>query len=159
MRNEITVFDAINSVLNDDFFRSLGPVFQPPRQVRELQFGGFPHTNIYIDDDKKYVIEIALAGVPKEKIDLEFQNRSVSLKVDLAERDEHGEAKDVKKKAMLQQGIKGFTLIENTWAIPTRFDIEKAEASYKDGMLTIKTPLNEKEERLLERRKVPLIEG
>jgi len=163
-RNEsgLTVFDTINEILDNGFFDNFfeRPLFDAPRQVRELQSGSFPPTNISIDDQKQYIIEVALAGVPRDKIKIEFQNRSVLLSVELAERDEHGEAVESEepKRAWLQRGIKGFTLIENQWVIPVKFDIEKAQADFRDGLLTIKIPLNEKEERLLEKREIKLIQ-
>jgi len=160
-RNGLTVFDAINNILNEDFFENFleRPLFDAPRQVRELQSGGFPPTDISIDDQKSYIIEVALAGVPRDKIKIEFQGRQVSLLVELAERDEHGEAKETdQRKAYLQRGIKRFTMIENQWLVPNKFDIERAKADYKDGLLTITIPLNEKEERLLEKREIKLIE-
>jgi len=160
----LSVFDAINEILGDDFFSNNDAdrtLFDAPRQVRALQTGGFPPTDISIDDQKSYIIEVALAGVPRDKIKIEFQGRQVSLLVDVAERDEHGEAKvdDHQRRAYLQRGIKKFTMIENQWIVPSKFDIEKAKADFKDGLLTITIPLNEKEERLLEKREIKLLES
>jgi HSP20 family molecular chaperone IbpA len=163
--NALSIYDVFNSVLNDDFFAPIFRDYTAPRQVRELQAGGFPYTDIYLSDKKDYILEIAVAGVPKDKIDLEFQNRTISLKIDLedheAETKDANDASEPKAKTperhYLQKGIKDFTFVENSWAIDKRWDIEKATAEVKDGILKIVVPLNEKEERLLEKRKIKLL--
>jgi HSP20 family molecular chaperone IbpA len=169
------VFDAIDRFINDDFsqlFNFLG--HDVPRQVRAIQTGGFPPTNISVDDQKQFTIEVALAGIPRDKINIDFQNRVVTLSVNnmTTETDDSTEEEETRvsspggaltrkvddNKLWIQRGIKRQQVIENQWTIPERFDIEKAKAEYKDGLLTLTFPLNEKEERLLEKRVIKLLE-
>ena len=159
-QREISVFDAIDKFVNDDFsiFRNL--FNDPPRQVRAIQTGGFPPTNISVNDQKQFTIEVALAGVPRDKINIDFQNRTITLTVNM-EPQEGQDTDENKKKSetlWIQRGIRKQVVIENQWTIPETFDIEKASAAYNDGLLTITIPLNEKEERLLEKRTIKLLE-
>jgi HSP20 family molecular chaperone IbpA len=154
-RNDMTVFDLFDRIAEN----ALGPSFhripwEAPRQVRELQSGGFPPTNISTEKDSgSYVIDIALAGVPKEKIQLTTEGQVIHLKIDLAEkRDDSGEAVPNDNVFFIQKGIAGFTLVENTWTVPNKYDMLKAETYYKDGMLTIKVPLKEEAKKLSEKR-------
>jgi HSP20 family molecular chaperone IbpA len=154
MAREVSVFDLIESAAlsGTEFMNNIFDKWSTPRQVRDLQVGVFPFANIFLDKSKSYVIQAALAGVPKEKLDLEFKNHYVYLKVDLEPQD--GEVE--KEKYVIQHGIKDFTFIENTWKIPEKFDIEKLEVSYVDGLLTIKAPLKQEEAALLEPRKLEI---
>jgi len=165
MRNNfsgaMSALDMINKILSDDFpFPGVIP-FSAPRQVRELQTGGFPHADILVDKDKNYIIKIALAGVPKDKIVLEHQNRVVNLKVNLEEPVAHPEEGPDEEKGTeeyyVQNGIKKFSFVENSWTIPRAWDIEKVSVDYKDGLLTIRIPYSD-ESRKLEEKKTLLIE-
>ena len=161
MRNHLqnyTVQDVLENILNDSFF--VKPFeFVAPRQVRELQNQNLPFSNIYITPEKDYVIEAALSGIPKESIDLNVQNRSVEITIDV--REDSGpsvdtENQEVKENIVIQNGIKSFTYLKNEWIIPKRWDTEKLQAEYKDGLLRIKVPLKEEEVRLIEKRKIAI---
>jgi HSP20 family molecular chaperone IbpA len=156
---EPDIFDIIDSVLNDFPTISNGGFFQAPRQAKALQTGGFPFADIFIDEDKNYVIKVALSGIPKEKIDLTIQNRVIDLKIDLEEEAKDDE-KDVSEKdkearvpqRYLQRGIKSFTFVENSWTIPEKWDVEQIKTDYKDGLLTVVAPLRQEEVKQLEKR-------
>jgi len=152
----ITAIDIINKMLSDDFLSVFRTPFNAPRQVRELQTGGFPFADILVDKDKNYIIKIALAGVPKDKIQLSSQNRVVNLQVNLEEPEPETKVEETER--FIQNGIKKFSFVENSWSIPRAWDADRISVSYNDGLLTIKAPYSEESKRL-EEKKVLQIEG
>jgi HSP20 family molecular chaperone IbpA len=154
---EISVFDLFDAITHSAFedLSQLG--WQAPRQVRELQAGSFPPCDIYTEKENgDYILEIALAGIPKEKVELTTEGQIIHLKVELAERDENGEAKEDGTKFFVQSGIRKFTLLENTWTIPNKFDMLEAKTSYADGLLTIRIPLKPEVKKVEQKRTLSL---
>jgi HSP20 family protein len=144
----ISVFDIVEDIFNSaDPFRLLDS-FQTPRQIRELSASSFPPTDICISADKEYLIKIALAGIEESQIKLDFEGRTLQLAVD---------NEPVEGEHVIQNGIKSFTHLETSYAIPKQWDIEKLEARFKQGLLTIKIPPKEEVAKLPAKKAVKLI--
>jgi HSP20 family molecular chaperone IbpA len=155
MRNYNSVWDIFNDILGDDF---LGKAVntQIPRQVKELQCGGFPYSDIYVDQDKSYIIEMALAGVPQENINITTEEGYLYLRVG-KEPDSTDIEKKVETIVPIQRGIKRVGWVENSWRIPQQFDITKLIAFYKDGLLKIVVPVKEEVKLANEKREIKLL--
>jgi HSP20 family protein len=162
MRND--VFGIFDRLFDDTIgmFNFL-PQQTAPRQLRELTSGSFPPATIKINPDKSYQVDIALAGVPEDVIDVSLQGEYITLTVDLernkkAESTEEGDKEEKKEQPyVLQQGIRSFTYLQNSYLLPKQFDREKLTAVYKNGLLSITVPLKEEQAKLAEKRTVKLI--
>jgi HSP20 family protein len=149
--------------LIDSFFEGVDPFqlfnsFEPSRQIFELTSKNFPPTNIEIDSNKVYHIDIALAGIEEKKIDLSVEGRYLKLKIDTHTNDGDKTLKEEEITSyVVQRGIKRLEYIENSYLIPKQFDIEKLEAKYKNGLLSITIPANEEVKKLQEKKQVKLL--
>lgn len=69
-------------------------------------------------DEEKYVIEVELPGVSKEKIDLFVQKKGVCLNAPEIEETYCG-----------------------CWTLPQEIDVERVSASYENGLLRVIAPI------------------
>lgn len=98
--------------------------------------GDFPPTNILVDDEENYIIQMSVAGYPEDGVDLSFKDDYLTVRLTP---DEHQfEGYKVK--------MKGFrtSKAERKVLVPAKdFDVQKAEATVKEGVLIIKIPRKE----------------
>ncbi len=89
------------------------------------------------------VFQIACTGINREDIDISIQGNTLKVNYDK-------EKEDDDSKTFLWRGIakRSFSL---GWKIDSKFDLDKAEASFKEGLLTIKVPFveNSKSKKLM----------
>lgn len=101
-----------------------------------LVCGDFPPMNIMADEDENLVIQMAIAGYPQDGVDLSYKDDYLTVKLT----PEESPLKGFKVK---MKGIRS-SKAERRIAVPSKeFDANKAEASNKDGILTIKIPRKE----------------
>lgn len=150
--------------LFDNLFAGIDPFrvfdsYEPSRQIRELSSGNFPPSNIEIDSNKQYHIDIALAGVEEKNIDLSVEGRNLKLKVDMHLKDGDKTLKDDETVTsyIIQRGIKSFEYVENSYFIPKQFVLDKLQAKYKNGLLSITIPADEETKKLQEKKQIKLI--
>jgi HSP20 family molecular chaperone IbpA len=93
----------------------------------------YPPTNVYEDDNKNYVIEVAVAGYSEDEINLNVEDMRVIL-----------ELTPNKNKTPIykQQGIR-HSEGKISFGIHPRYDLKAIKATNKDGILTIKLPIKE----------------
>jgi HSP20 family molecular chaperone IbpA len=155
------LFDDIFS----DAFRFLDYTLPAaPRQIRELSASNFPPADIIVNPDKTYQVNVALAGVPEEAIKIDLEGNYVKLTVDTrqdvpaeGERADGANEEEAKTPTKVQSGIRDFTFLETSYAIPKYWDKDTLKASYKNGMLTIKVEPKAEVKQLSEKRSIPLI--
>ena len=129
----------------DDLFKRM---FGSNRDIGE---GGMltmaPSVNSYIKDGV-FHLEAELPGVDTDKLDVRMDDGSLVI---------HGERRSTHKTEDVNYLLKESSLstFERRIAIPTGGDIEKAHATYQNGMLEVTVPINEHK---LSGRKIP-IEG
>lgn len=89
-----------------------------------------------IENDKEYVVEMLLAGVPKENISITIEKDMLTIK---AERKETNDIKYNRKQTY-------FGKYERSFVLPDNVDVENITSSMSDGILTIIFPKLEDKE-------------
>lgn len=121
----------IDKILQQFFNSSIG--------FRDIQFSppNYPPYNISTDDEKTYLLEVAVAGYPKDSIKIEEKNNVLKI---------IGTKQQVEDRKYLTKGIssKEFVL-----AIPIGKSINIDTAEYVDGMLNIHLSRKEEDVKLI----------
>lgn len=78
-------------------------------------------------------VKAALPGVPAEDVDISVQNDVLTI------RGEHREETEDQKRDYYRREIR-YGSYHRSLALPTSVDADKAEASFKDGILTLHLP-------------------
>ena len=116
--------DEINSLFE-------GPVWSNAMRTPQLFSGWTPALDIYqTNDDVVAVVE--LPGMRKEEIDISLQDGMLTIS---GERKD--EAPEGDKSARTERFVGKF---RRSITLPTRVDINKVNATYKDGILTVTLP-------------------
>lgn len=139
LNSRVRVFPGA-SPLGDDFldaFEEMMRMVEPISRLPEcLVQGNFPPTNIITDKDENFIIQMSVAGYPESGVDISFKDEH--LVVRLTPDEKQFEGYTVKMKGIRSSKAEKSILIPST-----KFDIQKAEAASKNGILTIKIPTKE----------------
>uniref|UniRef100_A0A7C4TM09 Hsp20/alpha crystallin family protein n=1 Tax=candidate division WWE3 bacterium TaxID=2053526 RepID=A0A7C4TM09_UNCKA len=125
----LTPYIPMRSML-DDFF-------SPSTLFDEMFSSSFVAKNLSVDvweEDENFFVKMAMPGVDKDSIEITTSAESVTIKGGTRKEEEKKEDKRNYYYRALD------TSFEQTFNLPTRVDSDKAEASYKDGVLTLKLP-------------------
>jgi len=98
-----------------------------------------PKVNI-IENDDQIEIQAALPGVKKEDLDVSINNQMLTIRAS-TKQEEKKKTKDYYRREISQGEF------QRTLSLPAAVDGEKAQASFKDGMLHITVPKLEKSKR------------
>jgi HSP20 family protein len=118
-----------------DFWRSpfRRSVFDiEPFWRRELAWGAAPAVDI-VEKDNAYEVTAELPGMDEKNIEMKLVNGCLTIK---GEKQEEKEEK--KKDYYLHE--RHFGSFERSFAVPEEVDLDKIEASFKKGVLTVKLP-------------------
>lgn len=117
---ERTPFD----ILVKNFFQDAGQ-FQPMSDHK------LPHPVDLYQTDKGLTFDIACTGISKDEIEIITQDNILRVN--------YTKSKDERTVDYIHRGIakRSFNL---GWKIDSKFDLSKAEAEFKDGLLTIILP-------------------
>ena len=107
-------------------------VYGNHRNMIKQSTSGYPITDIYKDDNDNQVIEMALAGFTKEDITIEVKENKISIAHQAKAWD--GEEKSPRRIAK-RSFNRSFVDYHN------RFSLNKAKATFKNGLLQITIPL------------------
>ena len=122
-----SIFDVF-----DDIFHG----FLTEDTPSNLPYPSFPPCDVEVDPDSKDLsFQFALAGYPKENINISFEDDVMKLDVNKVE--------DSNNKKSLRKTIKrsGFSA---KYAIPqSRYEVDKAKAEYDNGILEVLIPARE----------------
>ncbi|MBK8546610.1 MAG: Hsp20/alpha crystallin family protein [Saprospiraceae bacterium] len=102
------------------------------------KFGStLPSANIK-EDDKTYMIQIAVPGLRKEDFEIEYKNGilSVSSEKKVEKEDKDKEGNYIRKEFT-------YSTFQRTFSLPEDIMEDKIEANYKEGILTVN--INKKE--------------
>ncbi len=91
-------------------------------------------THDIIENENEYIVDFALAGFKKEDVSLNIDNNILSIE---GERKVNDDIKYNRKNTFHGHFKKSFSLPEN-------INLEKIDASFNDGILSIKIPKDEK---------------
>ena len=101
----------------------------------------YPPMNIFLTKDKSLVFEIALAGFEEKDIDLQFKGDYLIFSVKAPKVSEEEEGIQYFKRRLKLKSIE-----EQRYYVPEdKFDRDKVEARFKDGLLRVTIPAREEE--------------
>ena len=106
--------------------------FQDASQFTPLAESKVPHPVDIYTTEKSLVFDIACTGISKE--DLEIQTQSNTLRVNYDKTKNESPNVDYIHKGIAKRS---FNL---GWKIDSKFDLSKADAQFKDGLLKIEIP-------------------
>ena len=102
------------------------------------EFGGawMPPVDIYSTGEHELVIKAEIPGMNKDNIDITVENFTLTI---------HCEKKtdETVKDDQFHRVERSYGAFTRTFALPQTVDANRVEASYKDGVLTIKLPQRE----------------
>jgi HSP20 family protein len=132
----------------DDLFKRM---FNSNREIGDVgMLTATPAVNSYMKDGV-FHIEAELPGVDTDKLDVRMDDRDLVI---------HGERRVTHKKEDIDYLLQESRLstFERRMTLPAGADIEKAHATYQNGLLEVTVPVTRKE---LSGRKIPIegIEG
>jgi HSP20 family protein len=138
MYNHVRVFPGSmirGTVL--EAFEEMWNLIEPVSRFPEgLVCGDFPPMNIMADKDDNLVIQMAIAGYPNDGVDLSYKDDYLTVKLT-------PEEKSLDEYKVKMKGIRS-SKAERKIAVPSKdFNVAKAEATQKNGVLTIKIPRKE----------------
>ena len=94
-----------------------------------------PAVDIYETTEKDVVVKMDLPGVKKEAIKVSFENHTLAV-----EGERQGDAGETDQLHRSERGIGTF---HRSFALPATVDGSRVDASFQDGVLTIKLPRRE----------------
>ncbi|TAK61830.1 Hsp20/alpha crystallin family protein [Methylobacter sp.] len=101
---------------------------------------GFPRVDI-LDRDNDIEVQAALPGVKKENLEVSVTNQAITIRTSTKE-----EKKEEEKGKYFRREITQGEF-QRTVSLPDNVDGEKANASFKDGILKVTIPKTEKSKR------------
>lgn len=96
----------------------------------------FPPCNYYADEDGTLHFDFAVAGYTQDEVDLKFEDDHLVLTLT-----PNGD--ESKKGKVFQKAIKKANSVTRALVPFTKYDVAKATASFKDGMLKVTIPVKE----------------
>lgn len=126
--------------MNDlqELFRFFDDVFldRVPQKV-DLGSTGFPPMNIWVGDESKdLVLEFAVAGIPEDAIDIQFEGDYLTMDIENTNVEREGFTKHY-------AGIKASHSRKKIFIPQSRYKVLDATAHMDNGILTIAVPAQE----------------
>ena len=127
------------AIFNDSWFNSL---FGDIDKAFEIPNAVYPY-NVRATTNKdnevtSYIVEVALAGVGKNNIDIKIKNGHLNININKEEVDESKNAFYVRKGVSKRKGNLSFALGEKT-------DAKGISSTYVDGLLRVTIPVKQPE--------------
>lgn len=128
--------DPINALLS--LQRELEQVFNRPLFGFDFGLSGrgvFPAVNVFRDKEGNYVVRLEAPGLSPENLTIETQGNTLTI----------GGSREARspQDGSFHRRERGSGQFSRSIQLPTDFDLGRAEASYKQGMLTIRIPKRE----------------
>lgn len=135
------VYRQLPALFNDNWFNN---VFGEFEKAFDVPNAVYPYNVKTIKDDKgelsEYIVEVALAGIGKNNIDVKV--REGCLYIDVLKEEKTEDCKKscsyVKKGISVRKGSLSFVLNENT-------DVKNILSTYVDGLLRVTVPVKQPE--------------
>jgi HSP20 family protein len=133
------LFDQLPALFNDNWFKNtfgdFDKAFDVPNAVYPYDVKKINNKNGNCD---KYIIEVALAGVGKNNIDVKVRDRNLTIDVLKEEENDDKNLSYVRKGISKRKGSLSFVLNENT-------DPKRISSKYTDGLLQVTVPVKQPE--------------
>ena len=98
----------------------------------------YPPCNVYLTPEKELNFEFALAGFEEKNIDLQFQGDYMILNAKISAQENPENLRFFKRR------LKYKDIVDQKYYAPeNKFDREKVEALFKNGILSVKIPAQE----------------
>jgi len=127
------------AIFNDSWFNSL---FGDIEKAFEIPNAVYPYnvraTTTQEGEVTAYIVEVALAGVGKNNIDIKVKDGHLKINVNKEEGEEDKNASYVRKGISKRKGCLSFALSEKT-------DAKNITSSYTDGLLRVTVPVRQPE--------------
>lgn len=125
------------ALFNDSWFNSLfgdfEKAFEIPNAVYPYNVKAITNEN---GDPSSYEVEVALAGIGKNNINVKVQDNRLHINIGKEESEEENETTYVRKGISRRKGNLTFTLNENT-------DAKNITSTYTDGLLRVTVPVKQ----------------
>lgn len=145
--SELTPKSPLGGLMSFDEFDNFFDDFLSRRWPRLLDWNmptlsetGFPRVDI-LDHDNDVEVQAALPGVKKENLEVSVTNQAITIRAS-AKEEKKEEEKGKYFRREIAQGE-----FQRTVSLPDNVDGEKAQASFKDGILKVTIPKTEKSKR------------
>ena len=126
--SNLTKFYGVPSLLGLSGWDDMLTKLEPNNLVRRST-DGYPVTDLYLDDDGNSVIECALAGFNKDQLTIEVKEGRITINAE-----QGGEDSETARRIARRSFTKSFVDHSN------KLDLEKAKASFENGLLRITVP-------------------
>jgi HSP20 family protein len=103
---------------------------------REFDGAWMPPVDIFSTGDHELVIKAEIPGMNKDDIDITVENFTLTIRGEK-------KAEQTVKDDQFHRVERNYGAFTRSFALPHTVDANKVEASYKDGVLTIKLPQRE----------------
>lgn len=130
-------FDQSMRAMRDEMDRMFQDFFSKKDDVTDWGSGAYissPATDV-IEQDKQYVVKVELPGLSADGIDLSVTGNTIVIK------GEKKQENQVKSQTFLREET-SYGSFSSSVTLPDGADIDKADAVYKNGVLTITVPKN-----------------
>lgn len=125
--------------LFDDFdgmFANIVKAAEPvSRLPTNIVSSSFPPADIYEEDSGELVLELAVAGYSEKDISIKFEDNHLNLQLEAFVSPEG--------RKYIQKGIKGCKYQTKYYIPVSKYEVGKAEAKIKDGILSVRIPVRE----------------
>lgn len=133
------LFNQLPALFNDNWFKNLfgdlDKAFDDPNAVYPYNVKTIKNKN---GESEKYIVEVALAGVGKNNINVHVKNRHLNIDITKEECEEDKNSHYVRKGISKRKGSLSFALNEN-------IDPKKIVSTYTDGLLRVTVPVKQPE--------------
>jgi HSP20 family protein len=126
-REAVSLRDAMDRLLEDSFVRPRGE--WPTLASREQSLA----LDVY-ETDENLVVEASMPGTKPEEVDISVVGNTLTIK---AEREEQREKKEEGRYYFRERRYGAF---QRSIGLPVDVDADKAEATFKDGVLKLSLP-------------------
>jgi HSP20 family protein len=131
------LFDQLPPLFNHNWFKN---VFGDMDKAFDIPNAVYPY-NIKATKNKKgelqeYIVEVALAGVGKNNIDVKVRNRQLTIDVKKEDDEDVNSSTYVRKGISKRKGSLSFVLNESA-------DLKSITSTYVDGLLRVTVPIKQ----------------
>jgi len=127
--SNLTKFYGVPSLLGRSVWDDLFTKLEPNSLVRRST-DGYPVTDLYRDDDGNSVIECALAGFDKDQLTIEVKEGRITINADQGGDDSEEATRRIARRSFTR------SFVDHS----NKLDLEKAKASFENGLLRITVP-------------------
>ena len=124
--NDRSTFPSFSNMLDDFFNQSFSDMVGPKFQ------SNVPAVNVK-DLEKEFQLEVALPGVPKDKVNVQVENDVLTISSEVKRESEEKQDGYTRREF-------GYNSFSRSFTLPEVADKEKIDAEFKDGVLSIHIP-------------------